>query len=438
MEIIRQVKGINTCFELRVGQGEVREAYTLEMLAGNHFAFLPELTVEWVDGERRLIYKADGMVGLVRKWGASGPGWQDVQDLLVNLADCIRELQDYLLPAEGILLSSAYLLYDETERRIRFLYAPGRSAFFSESMKYLMEEIMPRFSHANETEIVRFYDLYERFLSGSFTPEMLLQLTDTWRRPASDPVQTDRAGMRTVIADEGVLQTRTGKQKPLDLSDPNTEKDYKTDTKPKLGKVNGADSRGGWIFYALGGLLILVSVGAYLLFGIGSLRISALLGAAYVLFLLCRLILRDRDYAELTAEGVQKVAQVYGGQTAVPVYENRTVHTDCTALVPATSILRNSIRQLVPVETGIRAPLYVSEGYCRIGRNEGENEYCIAAPSISRNHARLECCGSVVTLRDLGSTNGTYINHVRITDSAARELHYGDVVSFAEEEYYVV
>lgn len=438
MEILRQVKGINTCFELRVGQGEVREAYTLEMLAGNHFAFLPELTVEWVDGERRLIYKADGMVGLVRKWGASGPGWQDVQDLLVNLADCIRELQDYLLPAEGILLSSAYLLYDETERRIRFLYAPGRNAEFSESMKCLMEELMPRFSHANETEIVRFYDLYERFLSGSFTPEMLLLLTDSWRKPNRDPALTNRAGLGTVIADEGVLPTWIGDQKALGLSDSNAEKEQKTETKPKVEKMNGGDSRGGWIVYALGGLLLIVAVGSYLLFGIGSFRIFAILGAAYVLFLLCRLILRDRDYTELTAEGNQTAVSVYGSRTAAPGYEKRDTYSDCTALVPATSILRNSIRQLVPVETGIRAPLYVSEGYCRIGRDEGENEYCIATPSISRNHARLECCGSVVTLQDLGSTNGTFINHVRITDSAARELHYGDVVSFAEEEYYVV
>ena len=86
----------------------------------------------------------------------------------------------------------------------------------------------------------------------------------------------------------------------------------------------------------------------------------------------------------------------------------------------------------------MRAPLYVSEGYCRIGRAEGENDYCIPAPAISRNHARLECSGDVVTLRDLGSTNGTYLNHVRLAKDMVTVLHYGDVVSFAGEEYYVV
>ena len=86
----------------------------------------------------------------------------------------------------------------------------------------------------------------------------------------------------------------------------------------------------------------------------------------------------------------------------------------------------------------MQMPLYISEGYCRIGRSAGENEYCIPAPSISRNHARLECSGEVVTLQDLGSTNGTYLNHVRLDRECAAELHYGDVVSFAGEEFYVV
>ena len=86
----------------------------------------------------------------------------------------------------------------------------------------------------------------------------------------------------------------------------------------------------------------------------------------------------------------------------------------------------------------MQAPIYVSEGYCRIGRTEEGNEYCIPSPSVSRNHARLECVGSVVTLRDLGSTNGTFLNHVRLTGESVQQLHCGDVVSFAGEEFYVV
>lgn len=44
--------------------------------------------------------------------------------------------------------------------------------------------------------------------------------------------------------------------------------------------------------------------------------------------------------------------------------------------------------------------------------------------SISRQHARLEYCGRRVTVRDLGSTNGTYVNGELIEGPAV--LHSGD------------
>ena len=83
-------------------------------------------------------------------------------------------------------------------------------------------------------------------------------------------------------------------------------------------------------------------------------------------------------------------------------------------------------------------PITVTEGTVRIGRSEEENEYCIPAPGISRVHANLLCRNGSVYLEDLDSTNGTYVNQVRIGKEQGTELHYGDVVSFAGEEYYCV
>ena len=450
MEVLRTTKGINTCYEISTDSLPGEETYVLQMLCNNRFNSLPELTVQWMDGERRLSYKADGMLSLVRKWGSAGPGWKEVQMLLLNLADCIRELQDYLLPVDGILLSAAYLLYDEAGERIRFLYVPGRTMDFSESMKRLMEELMPLFSHGNDSEIVQFYDLYEHFLSGSYTPEMLLQITDIWRQNGGlikkttgtvNPVRAVSVG-----CSDGMVRNGS------DPGNVGPESD-------RYGKPREQRGKTGWYIYGIGAFLLMICVGMFLIFGSGSIRISVLLVAAYTVFLICRLLLGDRDHLgedieqeriSVSGNDRQRAAlcsQEYGMTTSLDAIhssgtdrsvDRQKIEPDCTALVPSTSVLRNTIHQLVPVESGIRAPLYVSEGYCRIGRSVGENEYCIAAPEISRSHARLECCGSVVTLRDLGSTNGTYINHVRITDSAARELHYGDVVSFAGEEYYVV
>jgi len=57
-------------------------------------------------------------------------------------------------------------------------------------------------------------------------------------------------------------------------------------------------------------------------------------------------------------------------------------------------------------------------------------------PSVSRRHAAVELHDGRMTLLDLGSTNGTYLNGTRIHGAAA--LHVGDVVSFGSVEARVV
>lgn len=61
----------------------------------------------------------------------------------------------------------------------------------------------------------------------------------------------------------------------------------------------------------------------------------------------------------------------------------------------------------------------------------------INRPEISSRHARLECFLGAggrwqVSLLDLGSTNGTFLNGKRITSS---EIHDGDRIAFAKPDY---
>jgi len=110
-----------------------------------------------------------------------------------------------------------------------------------------------------------------------------------------------------------------------------------------------------------------------------------------------------------------------------------TVQSD--SVLPVSPV---SVTRLIPVEQQGMAPIDINEGIYRIGREPEVNEYCIPRPGISRNHASLSCENGVVRLKDMDSTNGTYVNQRRLQGMTAEELHYGDVVSFAGEEYYCV
>jgi adenylate cyclase len=66
-------------------------------------------------------------------------------------------------------------------------------------------------------------------------------------------------------------------------------------------------------------------------------------------------------------------------------------------------------------------------GQNTIGR-KGDNEISIADPSASRRHAvvNFDASKKIITLTDLGSTNGTYINRERIEET--RQLHNNDTI----------
>ncbi|MDF1691829.1 MAG: EAL domain-containing protein [Zhongshania sp.] len=67
-----------------------------------------------------------------------------------------------------------------------------------------------------------------------------------------------------------------------------------------------------------------------------------------------------------------------------------------------------------------------------VGRST-DCDFVINNSALSRRHARIEWHNDTLTLTDLGSTNGSFINHQRLTESAP--IHNGDVVHFAGVEY---
>ena len=67
----------------------------------------------------------------------------------------------------------------------------------------------------------------------------------------------------------------------------------------------------------------------------------------------------------------------------------------------------------------------------RVGRREGL-ELVLPSSSVSKVHAEVYLRGPLLRVRDLGSTNGTFVNRKGVEDAALEE---GDVLHFADFEF---
>lgn len=76
--------------------------------------------------------------------------------------------------------------------------------------------------------------------------------------------------------------------------------------------------------------------------------------------------------------------------------------------------------------------LYVREGDITIGAGD-KNDFVIDRPAVSWNHALLVSRNARLLIQDSASTNGTYVNEIRVT--RPRELRHGDLIRFGNVEY---
>ena len=77
-----------------------------------------------------------------------------------------------------------------------------------------------------------------------------------------------------------------------------------------------------------------------------------------------------------------------------------------------------------------RREIDLVDGENIVGR-DGEAAIRLNAPGISRRHARIMVAAERVTIEDLGSKNGTYVQGERI--AGVKELHDGDEIRLSRE-----
>ena len=133
----------------------------------------------------------------------------------------------------------------------------------------------------------------------------------------------------------------------------------------------------------------------------------------------------ERELAEAAREHARDEGYVFMGPVEVELLEDEAQRTGAFQITGRMREGQGGIGAgslLLP--TGERIAL--AEATVTVGRRP-ESTLVLADPNVSRNHAEIRPHGNGWMLVDLGSTNGSRVNGVRVT---SQELHEGDDISF--------
>jgi hypothetical protein len=137
----------------------------------------------------------------------------------------------------------------------------------------------------------------------------------------------------------------------------------------------------------------------------------------------------QRAWAELLHDLAAKVGVAFtDGEARVAMAARASVPLGAVTIEIEDAVVRDAQFSLRMVKGVPPDRVYSIEGATRVGRGE-ESGIVLVDPSVSRAHAIVEIAGAQPFVRDLGSTNGTFVNGRRVSVEALRdgdELRFGN------------
>lgn len=141
------------------------------------------------------------------------------------------------------------------------------------------------------------------------------------------------------------------------------------------------------------------------------------------------------------AQGLQTGAVLQLGHVALrlegPPTSSPTRPAPPVEEIPASSKPARPPVALLSLVEGHQEDIPIPSGTMTIGRRPGNDHVIASDPFVSGRHAQIDATETGLTITDLGSTNGTYVNGTRLEPAVPRELHEGDEVVIGKGKYTV-
>lgn len=451
MELSFQTEGFHQYIVLNVS-GFDMDSYEINMLMQFKGKSLLPLNICGQHGRMQLRYDVSGAATLEQISKEQEFKGVFLKNLFQSIWDAYGELEEYLLPVGGILLEPEMIYYQPGKKQIEFGYLPGRENSFQAEFLKLVEFCMKNTDHEDSNAVMFIYGLYRYIKSGHTSREEIQAFicnADTETNKKEDIIDKHPKNeyQKNEYPKDAYIKNVMGGN-AIGITEEAGMDDYNNDNASVHEKIQyGKESRGGQkAFYLYGGGFVL-SVCAMLVFGVRFFIITRQEQDLKV-FIILILVSMVFMYSAVKRKGMR--GKLKSKEIDLPESECGQITEQNLEQWEETQVLRNistegdmenaaAVSNIIfwemeSLSTSVPS-IQLNQLPGVLGRRAEDVDYVIGGEGISRRHAVIFLSGSDLYVEDLNSTNGTYVDNVRLNPGEPLLLKEESVLRIGPNTY---
>ncbi len=425
MEVIQeQGRSILVIDDMTDSQNE----YMKHMIVENAVAGLLSCKPGLFDNKKVLKYDVTNMMPVRKKYENMEMSSADISSFLVSIAEAFATGRQYLLDESYFLIDPDYIFYDLAANRFLMLYAPyevneDKAVNNNNKFRVLSEYLLDKVDHRDSVAVDIVYSLYKMSKESLFSLEAFCSLYCMEKTEKEVPKKVEL--------------------KNVDVKTDGRETDYSTyieETEavkePKGSKKNAVSWAkpvcflvAALLLYAASGILLKGNPYSVYLLYLSLVTVSV--SVVMIIANLVKLIIKAREDKEIIDVDVNVEEYWYDDGATQFFDDGATVFYDGDG----TSL--EEVR--ISWESGnVKKNQVIRKFPCILGKKYEEVDVCISDDSVSRIHASFNMKNNILYLKDLGSTNGTFVDGNRLLKNEEVKVEKGTQIRFGKVDINVV
>ncbi len=380
---------------------EPEGSFELAMLLQNPLPGLLTCRQQEINDQAYLLYDVTSCKALGDWWMGRGLQEKEIKSFVREVIHILRECERHLLDREKVVLKPELIFCDMDARQYYFLYDPFLKPQAGENLRSLAQYMVEQVDYNQQSAVDLVYRIYEGVTGSNSTLRTLEQCLESPDEWAEDEEETENI------------------QKAVEF--------------PIESEAGGrGENRKFWIqkgALAISFIALLLGIwGLYRyeltrreLLAVAGIMILAVITAGCSLFSWLYRGRKDEETQELSANDYRM---------AEPDSRDTDTESEKTVYLARSELLGQRGLQGM----GQERQRWISLGSLPfvIGKKAKFADYVLEDDSISRMHARFVKEDDRMFIMDLHSTNGTYVNGVRLEPDCKVEIQVGDQIGLGK------